>query len=110
MTWNSALPFLGAKDKALAESIGTPQFQGTDSFFLVQNGLIYQGGFLDTLAVGSHQIPFEAPLFQQILSIQLTEIDGTGIARVDSATTTLEMLGLTVAVAPTKLYWWVVGV
>lgn len=110
MSYGSVAPFLGAKERELAESMGLPQFQGTDSFFLVQNGLIYQGGFLDTLAVGSHSVPLYAPLFQQILSIQLTEIDGTGIARVDSATTTLEILGLTVAVAPTKLYWWVVGV
>ena len=110
MSYGSVVPFLGAKERELAESMGLPQFQGTDSFFLVQNGLIYQGGFLDTLAVGSHSVPLCAPLVQQILSVQLTEIDGTGTVRVDSAATTLEILGLTVAGSPTKLYWWVVGV
>lgn len=110
MSWNSALPFMGAKDKALAESMGTPQFQGEDSFFLVQNGIIYQGGFLDTLAIGTHTMALPAPFQQQILTIQLTEIDGTGTIRVDSSTTDLETLGLIVAGAAVKCYWFAVGV
>jgi hypothetical protein len=94
MSWGSALPYLGATPKQLAESQGIPQFQDTDSFYLVQNGLILQGGVLDSLAVGAHTISFPAPFQQQILTIQLTEIDGAGIIRVDSAPRILQLLGL----------------
>lgn len=51
-----------------------------------------------------------APFQQQILTIQLTEIDGAGTIRVDSSTTDLETLGLIVAGAAVKCYWFAVGV
>ena len=110
MSWGSALPYLGATPKQLAESQGVPQFQDADSFYLVQNGLILQGGVLDSLAAGAHTTSFPAPFQQQILTIQLTEIDGAGTIRVDSSTTDLETLGLIVAGAAVKCYWYAVGV
>lgn len=109
MNWNSALPLAGATINELEDGLGLPQFQGQDSFYFVQNGLIIQGGKLASLAIGNHLLALPAPFTQQILSIQLTEIGGTGFIRVNPATTTLDTIGLTVSVGATESYWFAIG-
>lgn len=104
MTWNSAQE-LGALD-----ALGTPQFQGTDSFYFVQNGLIVQGGLATFASAGAQNIPLPAPLEKQILSIQLTRRDTAQHIHVESAGTTLSNLRIHLTGGGGSLYWLVIGV
>ena len=110
MTWESAIPFKGATPKELAEGLGLPQFQATDSFYLVQNGLIIQGGKVTLSGSGNHDIPLPAPFTQQILTIQVQRIDVANHIHVDSAGTTLENIRVHLTGSGGAVYWFALGV
>jgi hypothetical protein len=104
MTWNSAQP-LGESD-----ALGTPQFQGANSFYFVQNGLIVQGGLATFGSSGTHNIPLPAPLEKQILTIQLTRRDVSGHVHVENTGTTLSNLRIHLTGGGGSVYWLVIGV
>lgn len=109
MIWNSALPLVGATVNELEDGLGLPQFQGQDSFYFVQNGLIIQGGKLVGLPTGPSDVPFPAPFEQQILTIQLTRLDTANHVHVNSAGTTLSSMQVHITGGPADIYWFAIG-
>ncbi|MGL4567451.1 MAG: gp53-like domain-containing protein [Fusobacteriaceae bacterium] len=110
MTWNSTLPLFNGTLGDVENALGPIQFQAEASFYFIQNGLIFQGGKLNLVPIGFQTLNFPSPFTRQILSIQLTEIDGGGFVRVNSPTTDLDTLGMIISTAPTSLYWYAIGV
>ena len=105
MTWNSAQDFTKGSDV-----LGFPQFQLDDSFFLVQNGLIIQGGKATAPGTGNFDLPFVAPFEKQILTIQTHRIDVANYIYVVSAGTTLTNLRVHLAGGGGDFYWFAIGV
>ena len=105
MTWNSAQDFSRGSDV-----LGFPQFQTDKSFFLVQNGLILQGGKATAPGSGDFDLPFVAPFEKQILTIQLQHIDISDHIRVVSAGTTLSNLRVHLTASGGAFYWFAIGV
>ena len=61
MTWNGARPFTRVDLLAAEEAIGIPQFPAENSFYLVTNGLIIQGGKVTGLSAGITSFPSMQP-------------------------------------------------
>ena len=108
--WNSAIPLTGATPEELADGLGLPQFQDEDSFFVVQNGLIVQGGKATALSSGDLNVPLPAPFTQQILTIQIQRIDTADHIHVVTAGTTLENIRVHLTGTSGSFYWFAIGV
>jgi hypothetical protein len=105
MSWNSAQSLAEGDD-----SLGYPQFQGEDSFFLVQNGLIIQGGLATAPGSGDFNIPFPAPLSQQLLTVQITRRDVSNHIYISSVGTDLSNLQVHLTGGGGSFYWFAIGV
>lgn len=105
MTWNSAQSFQDGND-----SLGFPQFQGADSYFLVTNGLIIQGGKATAPGTGNFDLPFPAAFTKQLLTVQVVRIDVANHIYVVSAGTNLEKLRVHLTASGGSFYWQAVGV
>jgi hypothetical protein len=103
--WNSAQAFAEANDE-----LGLPQFQAADSFYLVQNGIITQGGKATAPGSGNFDLPFPAPFSQQILTIQVHRIDVANHIYVASVGTTLDNLRVHLTGSGGAFYWFAMGV
>lgn len=103
--FNSAQDFRNAND-----SLGIPQFQTDKTYFLVQNGIITQGGVTALLSTGTHTISLVAPFTQQILAIHLQVIDSAAHIMVNSAGTNLEQISITLTGHASAFYWSAIGV
>lgn len=107
-SWNSAPAYTGASLDSLRESIGIPQFSGTngDEWAFVFNGLIFQGGKI-SVAAGSTAYNLPAPFTQQLLGVFLQP---TIAPAAYVSATTLSTFTVTHAGATHDVYWWALGV
>lgn len=110
MIWNGAVPFTRVQQQEFEDALGIPQFTATESFYLVQNGLIIQGGKLSGLSAGNNNVPFPAAFTKQILTIQLTRINAANHVHVNSASTDLDTMAIHVTGGPADVYWYAIGV
>lgn len=110
MSWNGAVPFTRGDQLEAAEAIGIPQFPSENAFFLVQNGLIIQGGKVAGLAAGDNVIPFNTAFTQQILTLQVQRLDVSNHSTLISAGITLTQMTVNMTGSGGDIYWFAVGV
>lgn len=109
MGWNSAPTFTKLTLDDLRESVGIPQFSGTNSenWAFVFNGLIFQGGVI-TVPSAATVFGFHAPLTQQVLGVFIQpKVKGAtpGVSATTLDTFTVDHTG-----ASHDCYWWAIGV
>ena len=107
--YNSSVPFGVATASDLQEALGIPQFSGSAStdWYLVFNGLIIQGGYIE-LPAASTAFPFVTAFTQQVLGVFIqSELKGQTPGVVSTTLT-----GFTVdhSGAIHDAYWWAIGV
>lgn len=108
MGWNSAGAFSKSSVEDLRETIGIPQFSGTNSenWAFVFNGMIFQGGTI-SVAAGVVAYNFHAPLTQQVLGVFLQPTAKLSPA---VSATTLNTFTVDHTGATHDCYWWAIGV
>lgn len=109
MSWNSAGAYSKSSVDDLRETIGIPQFSGTNSenWAFVFNGMIFQGGVIEVPSAIT-AFDFHAPLTLQVLGVFLQPITSSvspGVTATTLNTFTVDHTGVT-----HNCYWWAIGV
>ena len=109
MGWNSAPAYGTGSLTDVRESIGVPQFSGTNSeqWAFIFNGLIFQGGII-TVPSATTVFLFHAPLTQQVLGVFIQPIIKGATPGVSA--TTLDTFTVDYTGASHDCYWWAIGV
>ena len=110
MTWNGAVPFTRVQKQEFEDALGIPQFPAEESFYLVQNGLIIQGGKVSGLSAGNNIIAFPAAFTKQILTLQIQRTDVNNHSTIISGGTDLTQMTVNLTGSGGAIYWYAVGV